>query len=234
MTRIVIGLFAAAALAALAAGFALPNRTAIAFARSAEPSPVVSVTTLPALPSPRPSGFVPTAAPTAIPVGSPIVPTAIPVVAQPPTTNAVAPPGSVIEIAGAVGIHTLLTLNELQKLQRSSLTLRIVDADGRHRFHTFTGPTLHDVIQLAQPRNAGGLSTSIRAYALVWGMRGSPAVVAFPEFEPDFDGKTILLAYIVDGRSPENGIAELVIQGDATRGRFVEGVTKILVVDPAG
>ncbi len=218
-----MGLFAAAALAALAAGFALPNRTAIAFARSAEPSPVVSVTTLPALPSPRPSGFVPTAAPTAIPV-----------VTQPPTTNAVAPPGSVIEIAGAVGIHTLLTLNELQKLQRSSLTLRIVDADGRHRLHTFTGPTLHDVIELAQPRNAGGLSTSIRAYALVWGMRGSPAIVAFPEFEPDFDGKIILLAYIVDGRSPENGIAELVIQGDATRGRFVEGVTKILVVDPSG
>jgi hypothetical protein len=150
----------------------------------------------------------------------------------PPPTTVAAPPGSFIEVTGAVGLPTLLTLKELQKLQRASLTLRVADPDGRHRFHTYTGATLHDVIQVAQPRTVGGVSTSTRAYALVWGLSGKPALVAFPEFEPDFSGKTVLLAYIVDGRASEQGIAELVVQGDATQGRFVKGVTKILVVDP--
>ena len=218
MSRLVTGLFAAAALAGLTAGFALPRDAAPAFARAAEPSPVVSVTTLPALPTPRSS----------------VAATAAPAMTQPPSNNVAAPPGSVIEIAGAVGVPTLLTLKELQRLQRSSLTLRVADSDGRNRFHTFTGATLRDVIALAQPRNVGGLSTSKRAYALVWGVSGSPALIAFPEFESDFNGKTILLAYIEDARAPADGIAELVVQGDATRGRFIKAVTKILVVDPGG
>jgi DMSO/TMAO reductase YedYZ molybdopterin-dependent catalytic subunit len=228
MSRLVTGLFAAAALAGLTAGFALPRDATPAFARAAEPSPVVSVTTLPALPTPRSSIAAPqTAAPA-------IYPTAAPAMTQPPSNNVAAPPGSVIEITGAVGVPTMLTLKELQRLQRSSLTLRVADADGRNRFHTFTGATLRDVIALAQPRDVGGLSTSKRAYALVWGVSGSPALVAFPEFESDFNGKTILLAYIEDARAPAEGIAELVVQGDATRGRFIKAVTKILVVDPGG
>ena len=204
----------------------VPSATSRAASNVAAPTPMVSVTTLPALPSPgsataRPATPAATAAPMATPASS-----------IAPTPTMVPPPGSTITITGNVVTPTVISLEQLRGMHKYSLTLRVVDADGRHRFHTFSGARLVDVINMTQPRDQGGSSTSTRAFILVHGLSGSAAVVTFPEFEPDFAGKRVLLAYLIDGKPGQPGVATLVVEGDATRGRFIEGVTKIEVIEP--
>jgi len=113
-------------------------------------------------------------------------------------------------------------------MRSTSITLRIVG----HGVVTVTGAQLAAVIDLAQPTVTGGTSTSASAYALITGVSGQMAVVAFPEFEKAFEGKNVLLAYLVNGKPVKAGAATLVVQGDATAGRFIEGVTHIAVASP--
>jgi hypothetical protein len=196
------------------------------------PTPVVSVTTLPALPSPGAATahpVTPAPATTLPPLAAPTLPPGQ--TPAPNATLALPPPGTAIVISGLVGKPQIITLGQLNKLPSGSLTMRIVDADGKHRFHTFSGALLRAAIDFAQPLDAGGTSTSTRAYAVIQGVGGKSAIVAFPEFENDFAGKRVLLATTIDARPAPQGTATLVIEGDATRGRFVEGVTRILIAD---
>jgi hypothetical protein len=170
-------------------------------------------------------------------VTTPVVPppTPGPVMGTPPAhptpalTPALPPPGTFILIDGVVAKPTYITLDQLQHLRPTSITLRVVG----HGILTVTGAPLGAVIDLAQPGVTGGTSTSPSAYALISGVSGQLAVVAFPEFEKAFEGKNILLAYLINGKPPKAGAATLVVQGDATAGRFVEGVTHIAVVQPS-
>lgn len=184
------------------AAVASPNASRVAAAANptTQPAPVVSVTTLPALPSAAPSQVTP------------------------PSTALPAPPGSVIELTG-VPNPRILTLKDLQSMRRSSVTLRIQDPDGRRRVHTFTGVLMHDIVSVDEPKGA-----ALRKYVVVTGLNNASTIVAFPEFDPDFNNKQILVAYLIDGQPlPTPGIAELVVPEDATSGRFIGGITKIAV-----
>lgn len=183
------------------------------------PSPQVSVTTLPALPTMAPNGSA-----TAPPV-------------QPSTPSGsggiAAPAGSVIQVVGDVADPRVLTLKDLQLLRRSSLTLRVLDPDGKRRVHTYTGVLLRDVISSVSPIGPGGATNSTHAYAFIEGMNGDSAIIAFPEFEVAFNNKQILLAYLVDGTPPPGpAICELIVPEDQTQARFIDGVTTIRVGSP--
>jgi DMSO/TMAO reductase YedYZ molybdopterin-dependent catalytic subunit len=209
---------------AVALALGQPTSTSRAAGTPAPPTPVVSVTTLPALPSP--------AVATAHPVTpAPLPPTPATVMGSPSAhpTPALPPPGTFILIDGAVAKPAYITLDQLQHLRSTSITLRIAG----HGIVTSTGASLADVIDLAQPTVTGGTRTSPSAYALITGVSGQTAVVAFPEFEPSFEGKNVLLAYLVNGKPVKAGAATLVVQGDATSGRFIEGVAHIAVAQPS-
>ena len=222
--------FSMIAIAALCCAIAIALGQSVTTSRAAgtpAPTPVVSVTTLPALPSPGVS--------TAHPVTpAPLAPTPGPVMGSPSAHSAAAPtpalppPGTFILIDGAVAKPAYITLDQLQHMRSTSITLRIVG----HGVVTVTGAQLAAVIDLAQPTVTGGTSTSASAYALITGVSGQMAVVAFPEFEKAFEGKNVLLAYLVNGKPVKAGAATLVVQGDATAGRFIEGVTHIAVASP--
>ena len=182
------------------------------------PTPVVSVTTLPALPSPS----VPTAHPVTSPAPS-IAPTPPP---QPLLTPVPPPPGSLITITGRVARAMTVTLDQLRAMRPVSLTMRVIDADGKHRFHIFSGAALPELIDRAQALTFGGTQNATAAWVVVSGVANGPAVVAFPEFESDHGGHRVILAYTVDGKSFDPGVM-LVIEGDATTKRFVRGVTRI-------
>ena len=200
----------------------LPGVCSHVASAATQPTPVVSVTTLPALPSTAPAAtFVPSLSPQSTSTPSPAA----------PIPTAAAAPGTAIAVTGDVGKPLVLSLDQLRNAGRGSLTLRVVDPDGRHRFHTYTGVPLRSVIDAAQPRDHGGTSTSTRAFAVISGISGSSAIIAFPEFENDFANRTVLLAYLIDGKPAQSGIAQLVVQGDATSGRFVQGVSRIEVVE---
>ncbi|HME82534.1 MAG TPA: hypothetical protein VKF82_10690 [Candidatus Eremiobacteraceae bacterium] len=213
-----------AAVLALAAG-----GTSSRAANPPAPTPVVSVTTLPALPSPGVATAHPVTPSAAVP------PTPAPVMGSPashPTTAqtpALPPPGTFILIDGAVAKPAYITLDQLQHMRSTSLTLRM----SGHGVLTVTGAPLAAVIDLAQPNVTGGPGSSPSAYALISGVSGQFAIVAFPEFEKDFEGKTVLLAYLVNGKPVKAGAATLVVQGDAKSGRLIEGVTHIAIVQPS-
>jgi len=114
------------------------------------------------------------------------------------------------------------------------VTLSVDDQDGRKRVHTFTGVLLRDILTAAKPTVPGGTETSLRAFAVVQGLTGQSAIVAFPEFEAAFNAKQVLVAYLIDGSPlPIRGIAQLIVPEDATRGRFIDSVTRIEVGAPA-
>ena len=186
----------------------------------AAPSPVVSVTTLPQLPTVAPSQ--PTYAPT-----------------QPPAStgsssgSVAAPPGTVIQVVGDVADPRVLTLKDLQLMRRSSLTLRVLDADGKRRVHIYTGVLLRDIIATVSPTGPGGATNSTRGFALVEGVSGDSSLVGFPEFEEAFGNKQILVAYLIDGSPlPGQAIGQLVVPEDQTQGRFVSAISTIRVGSP--
>lgn len=188
---------------------------------AAQPSPEVSVTTLPQLPT-----------------EPPVEPTYAPVATAPPATaipgSIVAPAGAVIQIVGDIQYPRVITLKDLEHMQHTSLTMRVVDPDGKRRLHIFTGVLLRDLVNQAVPTAPGGSTASTSAYALVEGANGDSAIVAFPEFEARFDNKQILVAYEIDG-SPLSGqnIGELVVPEDQTNGRFIVGIATIRIGSPS-
>jgi DMSO/TMAO reductase YedYZ molybdopterin-dependent catalytic subunit len=189
----------------------------------AAPSPAVSVTTLPQLPAQ--TEVQPTVEPTYAPAYTP-----------PPASSGsiVAPPGTVIQIVGDVGFPKVVTLKDLQQMQHTSLTMRVIDPDGKRRVHIFTGVLLRDLITETAPTAPGGAVSSTSAYALVEGVGGEMALIAFPEFESAFDNKRIIVAYEIDG-APLNGqnIGELIVPEDQTSGRFIVGITTIRIGSPS-
>ncbi len=192
-------------------------------ANTPAPTPMVSVTTLPALPSPS----VPTAHPVSPPPSAPVTPTSAPAPAG--QAPAMPPPGTFILVNGAVMQPQYITLDQLQKMRSTSITQKI----SGHGIVTVTGVPLADVIALARPNDTGGTDGSPNAYALITNTQSQTALVAFPEFEKAFAGKIVLLAYLLNGKPPKAGAATLVVQGDASAGRFIEGVSHILVVQPS-
>ncbi len=208
------GMFAASAVGMMPASGALNVHAA--------PSPVVSVTTLPQLPTVAPTQ--PTYPPT-----------------QPPSTSSsssssagvAAPPGTVIQVVGDVANPRVLSLKDLQLMRRSSLTLRVLDADGKRRVHIYTGVLLRDIIASVSPTGPGGATDSLRGYALVEGVNGDAALVAFPEFETNLNNKQILVAYLIDGSPlPGQAIGQLIVPEDQTQARFISAISTIRVGSP--
>ncbi len=141
--------------------------------------------------------------------------------------------GTLVQVVGDVTKAQVLGLKELEQMRRSSVTLEFMEPDGKKRLHTFTGVLLRDLLAAARPTLAGGTDTAVAAYAVVHGVDGSSAIIGFPEFEPAFNGKQILVAYLMDGTPlPGRGIAQLVVPEDATQGRFISGITRIEVGSP--
>jgi DMSO/TMAO reductase YedYZ molybdopterin-dependent catalytic subunit len=143
-------------------------------------------------------------------------------------TPAPPPPGTVILIDGAVAAPMYLTLDQMQKMRSVSITQKI----SGHGVVTATGVLLPAVLEQARPTVAGGPINAASAYVLVSGVSGELAIVAFPEFERAFQGKLVLLAYLINGKPSKPGAATLIVQGDSSGGRFIEGVTHIQIVQP--
>jgi DMSO/TMAO reductase YedYZ molybdopterin-dependent catalytic subunit len=217
MHRVLATIASVAALGMISAGLVNMAVAAAPQALRIEPSPVVSVTTLPQLPT------VPPTQPTYAPANAPS-----------PTASAVlAPAGTVIQMVGDVANPKVVTLKDLQLMRRSSVTLRVLDPDGKRRVHIYSGVLLRELIASVSPTGPGGAETSTKSYALIVGVNGDSALVAFPEFETAFNNKQILVAYMVDG-APLAGqyIGQLIVPEDQTQGRFIAGISTIRIGSP--
>lgn len=137
-----------------------------------------------------------------------------------------AKPGKVL-IAGDVGKRLRLDATELAKLPQQAMTVSFV-AGSAYQTHTYTGPLLLDVLNLAKPAFDPAIKNDkLRHYVLATGSDGYQAVVAWGEFDPDFEAKKIVVALTEDGASLADVGPRLVVPGDTRGGRYVSNIVSL-------
>jgi hypothetical protein len=132
-------------------------------------------------------------------------------------------------VNGKVADPLHLTVADLASLPIQTLTVSF-KAGTQTETHTYTGPLLLDVVNLAQPNfNARVKNDKLRFYVSAMGADGYKVIVAWGEIDPGFENKQVLLAITEDGRSLETEGPRLVVPGDDHGGRYVTNVVRIHV-----
>ena len=94
--------------------------------------------------------------------------------------------------------------------------------------HTYTGPLLLDVLNLARPAFDPEIKNDKLRYAVTaTGSDHYQAAVAWAEFDPDFEGKTVLVAVTEDGQPAADGRPCLVVPADKKGGRYVASLVRL-------
>ncbi|MEU4162119.1 molybdopterin-dependent oxidoreductase [Actinoplanes sp. NPDC026670] len=150
--------------------------------------------------------------------------------AQPAATPPAANTGShriVVQIDGAVQHRLRLTNQRLAGLPQHTVTVTFQSGSGPQT-HTYTGPLLLDVLNLAGPRFNPEIKNDKLRYAVTaTGSDDYQALVAWAEFDPDFAGTTMLVALTEDGTPPADGRPRLVVPGDLKGGRYVSSLVRL-------
>ncbi|WP_261556315.1 hypothetical protein [Frankia tisae] len=97
--------------------------------------------------------------------------------------------------------------------------------------HTYTGPTLYDVLQAAKPTFRSDVKNdALRYAAVIHASDGYESVLSWGEIDPGFAGTEALLAVTQDGVSLAKEGPRLTAPGDTKGGRYVSGVTAVTLV----
>lgn len=91
----------------------------------------------------------------------------------------------------------------------------------------FTGVPLWALLNQAKLVEGEGKNAKLRHSVLVTGEDGYAAALALGEFDPEIEGKSVLIAYERDGK-PTEGL-QLVVPGDKRGGRYVHDVVHVEV-----
>ena len=91
----------------------------------------------------------------------------------------------------------------------------------------FTGVPLWTLLGEAKLADDQGKMPGLRHSVLVTGRDGYAVMLAFGEFDPEFEGKAVLLAWQRDGKDLDT--PQLVVPGDKRGGRYVHDVVRIEV-----
>jgi len=105
---------------------------------------------------------------------------------------------------------------------------------GGIQHHSFTGALLSDIVAIAAPRyDAARKNDFLRWTARVHATDNYEVVVAFGEFDRNFENKQVLLAYADNGQLlTDTGFARLVVPDDIRGGRYVSNVNLIALNPP--
>lgn len=130
-------------------------------------------------------------------------------------------------IRGNVEQRLRLTAEDLAALPQQTLTVTFVSGT-TPQTHTYTGPLLLDVLNLAGPEFDPAIKNDkLQHYAEASGSDGYQAIVAWGELDPDFEGKQLLVAITEDGVALGDAGPRLVVPGDLRGGRYVSDVVTI-------
>jgi DMSO/TMAO reductase YedYZ molybdopterin-dependent catalytic subunit len=134
-----------------------------------------------------------------------------------------------LAITGQVQHPETLTLPDLEKRAATTVQVTFRTAGGPEE-GSFTGAPLWPLLGEGGPVNAPGKNTRLRHTILVTGRDGYAVALSFGELDPDFEGKSVILAYAKDGKplAPADGI-RLIVPGDHHGGRDVRDVVMIEV-----
>jgi hypothetical protein len=113
----------------------------------------------------------------------------------------------------------------LQKLPPTNVPIAFMTDKGQES-STYTGALLWTVIGNAGPIDPPGKNTKLRHTYLVTASDGYAVALSEGELDPNFEGKSVILAYEKDGKP--SGI-RLIVPGDKHGGRAVRDVVKVEV-----
>ncbi|WP_138503693.1 hypothetical protein [Nostoc sp. PA-18-2419] len=144
-------------------------------------------------------------------------------------------------------LQNLRNLRDVLKNQNPAVVTEVTvtfQTGSGPRTETYYGVPLWELIN--NPKAGGGLkpgnsgvntkNSFLRQYVLVDATDCYGAVVAIGEIQPNFEGKTVLIAFekkASDGTVvslTDDGFARLVVSGDKAGGRYVSNVTNIVIL----
>src|SRR5262245_48271185 len=135
-------------------------------------------------------------------------------------------PGTIV-VDGTVAKRLKLTVADLAALPQKSLTVTFRSGSVSET-HTERGPLLLDVLALAGPTfDPAVKNDKLRHYVDATAWDDYASIVAWGEFDPDFEAKQIILSVEEDGKSLASVGPRLVVPGDIRGGRYVSGVRAI-------
>jgi hypothetical protein len=130
-------------------------------------------------------------------------------------------------VKGDVEHHLKLHVADLAMLPQQTMTVTFL-AGSAPQTHTYTGVLLLDLLNMAGPKFDPAIKNdSLRHSVSVAGSDGYRMVVAWGEFDPNFEAKHILVAETEDGVSLQDAGPRLVVPGDSRGGRYVTNVVTI-------
>jgi len=130
-------------------------------------------------------------------------------------------------VGGDVEQPLKLSVADLAALPQQTVQVTF-QAGSATETHTYTGPLLLDVLNLAAPTFDPAIKNDkLRHFVTVTGSDGYRVVVAWGEFDPDFEAKPLLLATTEDGASLADVGPRLVVPGDHRGGRYVTNVVNV-------
>jgi DMSO/TMAO reductase YedYZ molybdopterin-dependent catalytic subunit len=152
--------------------------------------------------------------------------------AAPPT--APAPSGaSVLVVTGAVGQDLRLSIDDLKKMARKSVSTKGHDGE----MHEYHGVPIGAVLAKAGVPQGAALRGKTMGLAVVAeGSDGYKAVFSLAELDEDFAGEAVLIVDSTDGKElgTDQGPLRLVAPGDKRQGRWVRMLKSITIVNVGG
>lgn len=122
-----------------------------------------------------------------------------------------------------------LPMAELMKLPVTAVDVSFQTGQGQENGH-YAGVLLWTLLQRAALADAEGKRPDLRHTLTVIGRDGYTVALAFGEIDPDFEGKTVILAYQRDGHPLDSkDPLRLIVPGDKHGGRAVRDVVRITV-----
>lgn len=137
-----------------------------------------------------------------------------------------------VTVNGAVDAAATLAVSDLEALPQHEQEATYQSGDSTET-HTFEGPLLLDVLDLAGPAfDEGAKNDKLNHAVVVTASDGYVAAVAWGEIDPEFENKEVLLALREDGAPLVDG-PRLTVPGDGRGGRYVSAVVDVTIVSTA-
>jgi DMSO/TMAO reductase YedYZ molybdopterin-dependent catalytic subunit len=148
--------------------------------------------------------------------------------ARPAATTA--PASTSLVVTGAVSQDLTLSLDDLKKLPRKSVSTKGHD----DQMHQYDGVPLSAVLAKAGvPQGSALRGKSMALTVVAEGSDGYRAVFSLAELDEDFAGETVLIVDSTDGQplGADQGPLRLIVPGDKRQARWVRMLKSITVVN---
>jgi DMSO/TMAO reductase YedYZ molybdopterin-dependent catalytic subunit len=140
---------------------------------------------------------------------------------------------STLLVTGAVAQDLKLTLDDLKKLPRKSVSTKGHD----DQMHQYDGVPIGALLAKAGvPQGSALRGKSIALTVVAEGADGYRAVFSLAELDDDFAAETVLIVDSTDGQplGADQGPLRLIVPGDKRQGRWVRMLKSITVVNLSG